>query len=399
MLRSLRLENFRSFADATIPFEPLTVLVGLNGAGKSNVLDGLKVLQGLALEHDLPAALDGEHAGGYQTWQGIRGGSAEAIRHGHTSFVLESRWSVAEAKLRHTAEIFVFKGESAFVTRPQFKHEKLEDEQSGSILWRTELVNHPDDEDTTVYRALFAGTQTLSHLNSSSSLLNDQPGDSLTSQLAETIANLQVLNVTPERMRDWVPRNAKEIGLAGENLSAIIARRKHDAARLEGLQDWIAELIGDEGRGLDVLEAPTGDVMLQLTDASGGRVTARSMSDGTLRFLGQIVAIEELKPGRTLFMEEPDAALHPARIHLLAQKLEAETAPGRDKQVIITTHSPQFLNWLSRDRWNGVVLLWRDPETHATRATRVTDLPALAQMPPSTRLGDLLATEWLERAT
>jgi predicted ATP-binding protein involved in virulence len=42
---SLQLTNFRGFADATIDFDPqLTVLVGVNGAGKSSVLDALSVL-------------------------------------------------------------------------------------------------------------------------------------------------------------------------------------------------------------------------------------------------------------------------------------------------------------------------------------------------------------------
>ncbi len=56
-LLELRVENFRSLRDVTVPLGPLTVLVGPNGVGKSNVL---KVFDFLAdiIRTDLQPALD-----------------------------------------------------------------------------------------------------------------------------------------------------------------------------------------------------------------------------------------------------------------------------------------------------------------------------------------------------
>lgn len=42
-IASIRIENFRSFADATIPFNDYACLVGPNGAGKSTVLSALSI--------------------------------------------------------------------------------------------------------------------------------------------------------------------------------------------------------------------------------------------------------------------------------------------------------------------------------------------------------------------
>lgn len=42
-IESIRIENFRSFSDETIPFNPYTCLVGSNGSGKSNVLCALNI--------------------------------------------------------------------------------------------------------------------------------------------------------------------------------------------------------------------------------------------------------------------------------------------------------------------------------------------------------------------
>lgn len=45
MIESLRLKNIKAFKDRTIPFTPLTLLSGLNGAGKSTVLQSLAMLR------------------------------------------------------------------------------------------------------------------------------------------------------------------------------------------------------------------------------------------------------------------------------------------------------------------------------------------------------------------
>ncbi|WP_239332349.1 AAA family ATPase [Frankia sp. CiP3] len=44
-LRRARIQGFRSIVDTKIMFGPLTVLLGLNGAGKSNVIDALRFVQ------------------------------------------------------------------------------------------------------------------------------------------------------------------------------------------------------------------------------------------------------------------------------------------------------------------------------------------------------------------
>jgi predicted ATPase len=56
MLDSVRLINFKIFADQTIPLAPLTLLSGLNGAGKSSAMQALSLLRqsydsGLLREH------------------------------------------------------------------------------------------------------------------------------------------------------------------------------------------------------------------------------------------------------------------------------------------------------------------------------------------------------------
>lgn len=53
MIKELSLTNWKSFADATLYIDPLTVLIGSNASGKSNALDALlflnRISQGVAI--------------------------------------------------------------------------------------------------------------------------------------------------------------------------------------------------------------------------------------------------------------------------------------------------------------------------------------------------------------
>src|SRR5260370_19470192 len=44
MLRTFRLQNYRCFRDHTVPFQPSTVVVGKNNAGKSTIVDALHII-------------------------------------------------------------------------------------------------------------------------------------------------------------------------------------------------------------------------------------------------------------------------------------------------------------------------------------------------------------------
>ena len=45
MITKLRLKNWKSFKDSTLYIDPLTILIGINASGKSNVLDALDFLK------------------------------------------------------------------------------------------------------------------------------------------------------------------------------------------------------------------------------------------------------------------------------------------------------------------------------------------------------------------
>lgn len=71
--------------------------------------------------------------------------------------------------------------------------------------------------------------------------------------------------------------------------------------------------------------------------------------------------------GILLLLEEPEAHLHPLAQRWLARRLHDYVDGGI--QVVLTTHSPAFLNLLDVE---GLVLVRKDSETHATTTTQLT---------------------------
>ncbi len=83
MIKEIRLQNWKSFADATLYIDPLTVLIGPNASGKSNMLDALLFLQRIVNGLDAQMALSGN-----ETIPPLRGGLEWAVLRPRKQFSL-----------------------------------------------------------------------------------------------------------------------------------------------------------------------------------------------------------------------------------------------------------------------------------------------------------------------
>ena len=87
---------------------------------------------------------------------------------------------------------------------------------------------------------------------------------------------------------------------------------------------------------------------LELKVGTGGFFPARSLSDGTLRFLALSILDADASVGGVVTMEEPENGIHPERLGAMVSlirgiSVDPEEAPGAEnpfRQVIVNTHSP-----------------------------------------------------------
>lgn len=397
MLASLRLRNFKSFADAHAPFGPLTLLVGANASGKSNVLDALRLLRGLGAERlTLEQVLAGT-AG----WPGIRGGIHEAVRTGAESFMLESSWHVEPAQSEQPVHSFDHLLECAVTPSPMIRHERLWDVGRQEPLFEARFdeergVSLLTDSTRQELVAEGYGSEDRSWL-SSLALQILVKGAERARGLLQALGGIRFLDVSPSAMRGYVPQKRRELGENGENLSAILWQLCQESEQKQELVDWLSELCSPELADIEFSVTDEGDVMLRLVETDGSKVSARSLSDGTLRFLGELVALRTAPKGSLILLEEVGRELHPSRVHLLVEYLEAITEE-RGLQVIATTHSPLVLEALGPETRDNVVALGHVPGHPGTVMKRVSDLPRFAEVVERRGLAYLFTTNWLEQA-
>jgi predicted ATPase len=132
---------------------------------------------------------------------------------------------------------------------------------------------------------------------------------------------------------------------------------------------------------------PDGRLLLQIKDAPFSHpVLARFASDGTLKMLAYLVLLYDPTPPPFIGIEEPENFLHPRLLPELAEECRAAT---ERTQLLVTTHSPFFLNTL---RPEEVRVLWRDEDGY-TQTARAVDLPGVKAF---VQHGALLGYLWME---
>ena len=130
-----------------------------------------------------------------------------------------------------------------------------------------------------------------------------------------------------------------------------------------------------------------GRLLLQIKDAPFSHpVLARFASDGTLKMLAYLLILYDPEPPPFIGIEEPENYLHPRLLNGLAEECRAA---GAHTQLLITTHSPFFLDAL---RSKEVRVLWRDEKGY-TQTNRIDELHGISEFVESgAQLGDL----WME---
>ncbi|WP_434391303.1 AAA family ATPase [Melittangium boletus] len=424
MLKRLRLKDFKSFVDEEVPLAPLTLLLGANASGKSNFLDALQFLHANSFDLDLEQILNGDQRASPDAWRGLRGGASEAARWGMSQFTIESTWSVNV----WDSEIFdLLDGEPNSEFACDFTHRTtcrtspspliLEESlgiegdvtaQTGALsgeyiervvpeeLPPTKVANavfgrlEPGTKLLSARRSVFVSPRAKRNGNWVEILLPSFTLEAATSRIA-------FLNIQPAAMRGYGKKSAP-LGEEGRNLSGVLARLCEEPDTKRALVDWLVEFCAPEITDIDFVEVKElGDVMAMFVEKGGRRVSARSASDGTLRFLGKLLALRLAPKGSVILLEELDSGLHPTRIRLLVEYLETVTRE-RGIQVIATTHSPVILQWLNEKTLRDSLVFGRVPDHEGTLVRRLGDLPHFNEVAQHKSIEELFTTGWLEMA-
>jgi predicted ATPase len=355
MIRRVKIRNYKSIKSCDVELKPFTILVGRNGSGKSNFLDALRFV-GEGLRN--PA---GAMNWSLSPWGGVADAQGE----------YPDAWIELELRLDEDSS-----AEIALCLR----------RQPGGILGfsiREEKVTiRRDDSDTKHFYYMRDGQlvgasvklmpATASrglYLPSASALPEFRPA-------FDALTGMGFYDLVPEAMRavETGPSDFLLLARNGANLASVfhgLEERLGDKIRLLQYLNVIIPQV------IDVRYELLRDAFPYLVfdlDRSPSNIpisfVASGMSDGTLRALGILVAINQLandgRPIRLVGIEEPETALHPAASGAL---MDAFREAATHTQVLITTHSADLLDRYDPDEDDHLLLA-----TMNEGATRITEI-------------------------
>ena len=399
--------DFKGFKDVSIDLiRPFTLLIGPNGSGKTNVIEAIELLSFIARGHPLYEIAD---VGRTETGLQIRGGLQTCGLMGRNTFMLgfsaRARFDGASKPLNYGIYID---------TKPHPQILKEELTVGDRVIYETLLKNpRSASRDLIVKYDNFArgGRKPQTAASSERSVLSQyQEIEQKNLKIKEcnrlvqaVMHHLQasfVFDPNPKLMHGYERIGNNILSKDGANLSAVLysltTGNKTQYASLERLLSQISQLPDEPYEEFRFTTTELGDVIFGLREKTGYTADARSLSDGTLRTLAILTALETVQEGSHVIVEEFDNGLHPSRVDVLTSAI-AEATERRNLRVLVTTHNPATMNNLTSEQMKGVVLCTWSQEKQAADLVELDSLPRSDELLERGQLGDLVSRRVIEQ--
>ncbi|ARV60214.1 ATPase [Nostocales cyanobacterium HT-58-2] len=407
MLKQLILENWKSFRYAELPIDPLTVLIGTNASGKSNVIEALDFLQRIVRGENLEVALAGE-----KMLPSIRGGVEWAALKKETQFTLKVLIQGEDDKTEYWYVINIQTQPVFKVIEEYISYQKNGDDckstletytiKNSHFITKTGLKEIGDPipiQEFDLSKIRHSWEEFENALNERVKLRNQ-----FKTFVINALESILILNPIPSKMRDY-SRLSDTLESDASNIAGVLAALPDDQkAEVEATISAYAKNL-PEGDIQRIWAEKVGrfgtDAMLYCQEQwKPGQITeidARSMSDGTLRFIAILTALLTRPEGSQIVIEEIDNGLHPSRAELLVRMLR-EIGEKRKIDILITTHNPALLDTLGPEIVPFVVVAHRDSDTGESKLTLLEDIETLPKLLASGTLGKLTTKGLIEKS-
>ena len=355
MIKSIYIDNFKSLMDFKLNLTAFTCLVGLNGAGKSTVLQALDFIS-QQMRGDIDEWL------AQRQWQPSDIGSK-----------LTAKKNIEIALQLENQDHGLIEWKASF-NRHSLRCTREEATSNGKLVLKVE-----DGEFFINKNVSSEGWRSASHSimfdyqgSILSQLKQNQLGPGL-QVLKETLANIRSLDLlSPEHLRQRTRDSAGHLGLGGQKLSAYLHEQGSEARQrlLAKLQTVYPQLTS-----IDTRSMRSGWKHLDIAEQFAKKTLktpARHVNDGLLRLLAVLSQLESDE--QFLLFDEIENGINPELVEFLVDALVES-----EHQVMVTTHSPVILNYLEDEvAKQGVIYLYKNA-SGATQAIHLFEIPSLAE--------------------
>ena len=403
MISSLHIRNFKSLRNVHLALGSLNFFIGTNASGKSNVLDALRVLQGVGYGFTIGEVLDGKpKSATSEVWEAIRGGSAKAVFAGSQgepiSFEVKLAGpdGAAEYGLSFDASSQSVLREWLIIgSRTIFDSREIDQDRSAPAL---KARDDTQKNEPPLHLAFALNRPVLAQIAHGNGGKYPPEHVKAAQAVSMALANMQRIDPSPSILRSYSQaQQISRMGERGENFAALVRTVCQNEKLKDAYLSWLRHLRPDEIRDVGVLKGAVGEPLFSLTETSGAEFPAPVLSDGTLRFAAIVAAFLQPDMPALLKIEEIENGIHANRMRLLVELLRSSTRAATT-QVIATTHSPIVLAWLQESEYAHTFFCKRDEETGESRILPITEIPRFSELVKKYPIGDLFSEGWMEAA-
>lgn len=334
-IESLCIQNYRVLHDLELKgITPLTVFLGPNGSGKSTIFHALTFLSD-CLQYGLLTA---------SQWHGplrfLRTSGAEG------AIVIEFSYRESPDSALITYHLAVNEeNDKPFVTEEwlEWQHEPSEPTLrlleftnghgwvvAGELLNDVEMrINERLQSSDLIAASVLGQLAKYPHL----------------AALRRFITGWHLFNLTPASTRnapDFGPQD--RLSRTGHNLANVVQfLQELTPERFQTILQMLADRI-PRLASVRVATTTGGHLILQIKDTSFEQpISAALISDGTLMLLAYLTVLYGPNPSPLIGVDEPENYLHPRLMLGLAEAFRSASA---DRQILMATHSPYFVDAL-----------------------------------------------------
>lgn len=366
MIKSIWIDNFKSLVDFKLELSDFTCLVGLNGAGKSTVLQAVDFIAQLAegktdqwLEQrqwnptDLTSKLTESNI---ITTKLVIQKDEDCELTWVTYFDIDSLRCIEERIVQRTG---VYGSDLKVLL---IKNDRFFSDSMGSGTTDERLIKENSAPIIFEYQGSILSTMKDSQLSE---------GALFVKRVILKIHSLELLS--PEKIRAKVRNPSGSLGIKGEKLAHFIdTSGKGGKTKLKKELETAYQQLSQ----INTTQTPEGWVDLSITESFNGAEiisSAQHINDGMLRLMAVFSFIRYHSDKLScLLFDEIENGINPELVEFLVDNLVAANS-----QILVTTHSPMILNFLEDDvAKQGVVYLYKNQAGH-TKAIRLFDIPSL----------------------
>ena len=395
MIKSFFFQHFKSFKRTELNLADVTILIGSNGSGKSNLTEALRILSESAAGQPLAVITDGSR----NVDSVIRGGSVGCPQMPHTSFELGCTFECDAYNLVYRITISTQKGVQVSkegLTRIYNDGDRQEEifsvaEHKDGYLSVMCLSDKIDD-----YKRQINVSPHLSVLSQIGNLLPTDNNTLLANRndvktLAQALAKMFFFQPQIELMRNYVRIGEGRLKPNGANLSSVLYTLcQEKSPNIKGnILSIVRNLPDNEIEDIAFVKTELNDVIFFLKEKySKYAMDAKQLSDGTLRCLAIVALIFSEEPNSMVVMEEPDNGIHPSRVKRLLQTV-CRIAKERRLTLVFTTHNPVLMDAIDEYNAEGIVICYRNQNDGGSHFRRMVDFPDYFRLAAKGTTGDL----------